>query len=82
MNAGWKIFLLAVATCAVAFGAERWLVPHVVPVGFADEPQSLWAVETAFLLRAVELIAAGLAAISLVVVLGAWARRRSGRGAH
>jgi hypothetical protein len=76
MNAGWKIFWLAAATFAAAFGAAQWLVPDVVPVGYADEPQASWAVLTAFLLRAIELVAAWVAAIALAVMCGAWARNR------
>jgi hypothetical protein len=72
MNAGWKIFLLFAAVFMAALGAERMFVPDVVPVAFAEEPQSLWSVQTAFVLRAVELIAAGVAMISLAVMLGAW----------
>jgi len=76
MNAGWKILWLAVVTFAAAFGAAQWLVPDVVPVGYAEEPQASWAVLTAFALRAVELIAAWVAAIALAVMCGAWARNR------
>jgi hypothetical protein len=72
MNAGWKILLLSAAVFAVAFGAERMFVPDVVPVGFAEQPQPLWSLETAFVLRAIELMAAGLAIIALVLMLGAW----------
>jgi hypothetical protein len=76
MSAGWKILWLAVVTFAAAFGAARWLVPDVVPVGYAEEPQASWAVLTAFLLRAIELVAAWVAAIALAVMCGAWARKR------
>ncbi len=79
MSAGWKILWLAVATFAAAFGAARWLVPDVVPVGYAEEPQASWAVLTAFLLRAIELVAAWVAAIALAVMCGAWARKRPRR---
>jgi hypothetical protein len=48
----------------------------VVPVGYAEEPQASWAVLTAFLLRAIELVAAWVAAIALAVMCGAWARKR------
>jgi hypothetical protein len=75
-SAGWKILWLAVATFAAAFGAARWLVPDVVPVGYAEEPQASWAVLTAFLLRAIELVAAWVAAIAVAVMCGAWARKR------
>jgi hypothetical protein len=82
MNAGWKIFLLSLALFAIAFGAERLLVPDIVPISFAEEPQSLLAVQAAFVLRAVELIAGSVAAIAFVVTLGAWLRRRVGGSAQ
>jgi hypothetical protein len=41
------------------------LVPDVVPVGYADGRQPSWAVLTAFLLPAIELTAAWVAAIAL-----------------
>ena len=55
MHAGWKIFWLFAAIFAAALGLERTFVPNVVPIAFADEPQPLWMVETAFILRALEL---------------------------
>ena len=76
MNAAWKILLLSVAVFAAAFGAERILVPDVVPVGFAQEPQPLWSLETAFVLRAIELMAAGVAAIALALMAGMWMKSR------
>jgi hypothetical protein len=42
-------------------------VPDVVAIGAADEPQSLWAVQAAFLLRAIE----NVAVLSAVIVLTA-----------
>ena len=82
MKAGWKMFLLFAAVFAAALGAERMLVPHVVPIAFAEEPQPLWSVETAFVLRAIELMSGGVAIISLVFVLGMWAKRLMQRRAH
>ena len=79
MKAGWTIFWLAAIIFAVTFGAALLLVPDVVPVGYADEPQPSWAVLTAFLLRAIELTAAWVAAIAFVVTFGAWARDRMRR---
>ena len=76
MKAGGKILLLAVITFAVAFAAARLIVPDVVPVGYTDQPQPSWAVLTAFALRAIELTAAWVAAIVLVVMLAMWARSR------
>ena len=73
--------LTAAAVFGLAFGAERLWVPDVVAVGFAKEPQPLWSLETAFVLRAIELMAAGVAGIALVLLLGAWAKSRLRRGA-
>jgi hypothetical protein len=76
MKQGWTIFFLAALAFGVAFGAAWLLVPDVVPISHTDEPQAGWAVLTAFLLRAIELTAAWVAAIALVVMLGAWTLRR------
>jgi hypothetical protein len=76
MKAGWTIFLLSVLVFGISFGAERLLVGDVVPVGYADEPQASWAVLTAFGLRSIELTAEWVAAIALVLLLGAWAKAR------
>ena len=81
MNAGWKVFWLAVAVFGAALGAERLLVPDIVPIAFAEEPQPEWAVQLAFLLRTVELMTAIVAIIALVLLLGAWASGRLRRGA-
>jgi hypothetical protein len=70
MKAGWKIVWLSAVVLAISFGAERLLVPDVVPVGYANEPQASWAVLTAFVLRAIELTAAWVGAIALVLMLG------------
>jgi hypothetical protein len=81
MTPGWKILLLSAALFGIAFAAEQLLVPGIVPVAFADEPQPLWAVEVAFVLRAIELMAAGAAFIALVLMIGGWAKAMLGRGA-
>ncbi|MBO4224250.1 hypothetical protein [Bradyrhizobium neotropicale] len=74
MNAGWKIFLLSLVLFAIALGAEQLLVPDIVPIAYAEEPQPLLLVETAFVLRAIVLIAGSVAVISFVITLGAWVR--------
>ena len=76
IKAGWKVFWLAAIVLAASFGATQYLVPDVVPVGYAEAAQPSWAVLTAFALRAIELTAAWVAVIALVVMLGAWARSR------
>jgi type II secretory pathway component PulF len=75
MSGGWKIVWLAAAAAAVAFVMARVLVPDVVPVGYAEEPQASWAVLTAFVLRAIELTSLWVAAIALCVMLGAKLKR-------
>lgn len=83
MRAGWKVFWLSALAFAVAYGAGRVLVPNIVPIAFAEEPQPSWAVMTAFSLRAIELTAAWVAIMSFSILVGAWARdevRRHFRG--
>ena len=75
ISAGWKVFLLFAVVFMAALGAERMLVPDVVPVAFAEEPRPLWTLQVAFVLRAVELIAAGVAVIALAIMFGAWVKR-------
>lgn len=76
MGGGWRLFLISAALLGVVLVLERVFVPGIVPVAFADEPQPLWAVETAFVLRAVELLAAGIAAISFTLTAAVWIKRR------
>ena len=70
MRATWKIFCLSAVILAAALGLAHLLVPDVVPVAYAEEPQSSWAVMTAFVLRTIELIAAAVAIIALAVLAG------------
>lgn len=76
MSAGWKIFWLSAVAFAIAFAAGRFLVPDIVPIAFAEQPQPSWAVMTAFGLRAVELTAAWIAIMSLSIMTGAWVKDR------
>ena len=73
MNEGWKVFWLFAVVFAVALGAERTFVADVVPVAFADLPQPLWAVLTAMVLRALELMAGSVSMIALILMCGVWA---------
>src|ERR1700743_2441605 len=75
MNPGWKVFWLFAAMCAAALGRERPFLWDVVPVAFADEPQPHWAVQTAFVLRTLELISGSVTLIALLLMLGVWAAR-------
>jgi hypothetical protein len=64
-----KLFVLALIVFAVAFGLRRAFFWNVVPVSWDQEPQSLWALGAAFLLRSLENIAAVVAGIALIVAV-------------
>ena len=72
MREAWKMFCLAAVTFGIALGLAHEFVPDIVPVAFAEEPQGSWAVMTAFVLRAIELITAAVAIIALAVLAGAY----------
>lgn len=74
MREGWRLFLISALVLAVVFTMEKLWVPGIVPVAWAEEPQPLWAVETAFVLRSLELLAGGVALLSLTFLLGACVR--------
>ena len=75
MKSGLRVFWVFAAVFAVAFVLERTLVPHIAPVAFAEQPQPLWMVESAFVIRALELMSGGVAVIAFGLMLAAWARR-------
>ncbi len=81
MKAGWKIFGLSVVVLAICLAARRSLVPDVVPVGYAPEPQSSLAVLTAFALRSIELTAEWVGAIALALMLLSSVKAWFGRSA-
>jgi hypothetical protein len=62
-----KLFVLAVIVFAVSFGLRRAFFWDVVPVSWDQEPQSLWALGAAFLLRSLENIAGVVAGLALFV---------------
>jgi hypothetical protein len=69
---------ISVAVFVAAFVARVTLVPNVVAVAFAEAPQSIWALETAFLLRSVENVALLAAALMLALIIGSllWPKLR------
>lgn len=71
MRAAWTVLCLAAIIFAAAVGLAHLLVPDVVPVGYAEEPQASWAILTAFVLRAIALTAAWVAIITLSLLIGA-----------
>jgi hypothetical protein len=66
IGAALKLFVLALIVFAVAFGLRRTFFWDVTPVSWDQEPQSLWALGAAFLLRSLENIAAVVAGLTLI----------------
>jgi len=71
-----KLFVLALLVFAVAFALQRAFFWNVAAVSWDQEPQSLWALGAAFLLRSIENLSAIVAVLALVVAgvlrLGIW----------
>ena len=82
MTAALKLSLLSLLVFVAAFVAERLLVPNIVPIGWSHEPQSLWAVEVAFMLRSIEITSAVVAAIALAAATFCGVRRALRAGAQ
>ena len=80
MLRGPLIFLAgSIAVLAVSLAVRLTFLADVVPVAWAEEPQRLWAVEAAFLLRATEFVAMGAAGLACLVILGVTFRRTATR---
>jgi hypothetical protein len=75
LQASLILLFLSVALFAVAVAARLTFLPDV-PIAAMDDPQPLWALEAAFLLRAIENIAALGAVLVLAAVVAHWAGAR------
>jgi len=62
------LLLSSVLISVAAFTARMAFVPDVVPIAAVEQSQPLWALETAFLLKALEIIASFGAAVVLIAV--------------
>jgi len=71
-----KLLVLALIIFGVAFGLRRAFFWDVTPVSWDQDPTSMWALGSAFLLRSVENLAAVVAALSLIVAVTLWLRGR------
>ncbi len=69
-SAWLRLFLCSLAAYGAAVAARHLLVPDIVPIGFADVPQSVWAVQLAFVLRAIELTAGYGVLLLVIAALG------------
>jgi hypothetical protein len=61
---------MCLALFGAAFAARIAFVPDVVAVAYAEAPQSIWALETAFVLQSIENVALAGAAIVLALIIG------------
>lgn len=64
-----KLLVVSLLVFAVAFTVRRTFLGNVMPVSWDQEPQSLWALGLAFLLRSIENLAAVVAAMALAVAI-------------
>jgi hypothetical protein len=71
-----RLFVLALIAFGAAFGVRHAFFWDVTAVSWDQDPTSLWALGSAFLLRSVENLAAVVAALSLIVAVTLWLRGR------
>ena len=71
------LLLVSIAVFVVAIAVRLTLLPDVLPIDVTDHSQPLWALEVAFLLRAVENIAALGAVLVLAALAARWVERPS-----
>jgi hypothetical protein len=70
------LLLASIGTFVTAFAVRMTFLPHIVPIATVEDAQSLWALEAAFLLKALENIAAFGAVLVIVAFLAHWIARR------
>jgi hypothetical protein len=75
-SSAMKILFMSTAVYLLALAAQHIIVPNIVPIAWAQEPQPLWAVQVAFLLVSIENTAAFVALIVLMLVAARWVQRR------
>jgi hypothetical protein len=81
-RAWFLLVLLCLAVYGAAFVTRQVLVPGIVPVAFAEEPQSSSAVQAAFLLRAIEMTAGLGGMMLLIAAFGALVNARAAKTAR
>jgi H+/gluconate symporter-like permease len=72
MRTSLTLLLASIGIFVAAFAVRMTFLPHVVPIAAVEETQSLWALEAAFLLKALENIAAFGAALVIVALAARW----------
>jgi predicted DNA repair protein MutK len=78
-RAWWQLVLLCLAVYGAAFATRQILVPDIVAIALAETPQSSWAVQLAFLLRAIEMTAGLSGMLLLTAAFGALVNARTAK---
>ncbi len=76
MNGMLKLLLLSLAAFIALAAIDYFVMPPTVPVGWGDNPQPVWQVEIAFLLRALENLTAMIVAVIILLAAALYVRRR------
>lgn len=76
MQVALKLLVLSLLIYAAAFATRRLFLWDVMPVSWDQPSQPLWALGSAFLLRAIENVAAAVAVIVLAITVALWIDRR------
>ena len=77
IRASLTLLLVSIAVFVTAFAIRVIFLANIVPIAAVEQTQPLWALETAFLLKALENIAALGAVLVLVAAVARWAGRRA-----
>jgi len=76
MQVAIKLLILSLLVYAAAFATRRLFLWDVMPVSWDQPSQPLWALGSAFFLRAIENVAAAVAVIVMAITLALWIDRR------
>ena len=77
IRASLTLLLVSIGVFVTALSTRITFVANIVPIAAAEQAQPLWALEMAFLLKAIENIAALGAMLVLVAAFARWAGRRA-----
>jgi hypothetical protein len=76
MNDMLKLLLLSLALFIGLAAIDHFVMPPTAPVAWGNDPQPLWQVEIAFLLRALENISALIAIVIILLAAAFYIQRR------
>ncbi len=76
MNGMLKLLLLSLTVFIGLAAVDHFVMPPTAPVAWGNDPQPLWQVEIAFLLRTLENVAAMIAVVIVLLAAASYIRRR------